>query len=402
VSTRQAFGRIAGATVIAVLAAAGASSTTAQQPELPIAVNTWLSGSLAVFGVPQATAWQIAADDVNAQGGLTVGDQTYTVVIQADDNKGDPTTTRSVTEKEISDGIKIIKTSGDPTDPVIVPLTEQNGVLLYDNTANYQYASAPYEYSVVTWAAPHLYSKLAFDLYKEETGAESVYGIGVDFQFDHMIMGGAKLGAEQAGMQWIDQTFYQPGTVEFSSVLAPAVGSGADLITFGSPGSDAPAIVTTLRQLGFTGPITSVPLSVSLESIVEGAGENAENVYQSENFSYPYTDALTSLKEKYEAKSGGEWTPFASFYYTEAQFLFEAMKEAGVTDDPTAIIEAMRTTSVPDPFKADESVLAMATDPEFRVLLAPIAINRYKDGELSTARVLPVSEFVPYQEQVIE
>ena len=363
--------------------------------ELRIALNVPLTGAGAPFGLPAKCAWEVVSEQDNAAGGLDVGGRRYPIKLIVDDNKWDATVTRSAIEKEISeDQASIVKTVGDPGDPIIVPVTEGAGVLLIDSTGNKQFLKNPYRYVVGTWPSPNLMGTPFFKaLLKQEPDIKSAYHIAYDLQFDRNNAAWAKDAITGLGVEWKGDVFYQTGTVDFTSVLGPAIRANPGLIILGSLGADGPAVVSTLRQLGYRGVIASDVVAQSLENIVKGAGANAANgMYQAELSTYPPTKELQNYRSAYESKCSGGWDAAQGvLFWTEAKFTLEAIKNAGIVDNPDAILRAMVHTTVETPFVAGTPTVALGGQAVYgrpRELTTPVAVNQFTDGGYRTIAVL--------------
>lgn len=391
-------GRIFGALLLVSVTACGgphATSTGRAAGELPIALNVSLTGAGAPFGLPPKCAWEVVSDEYNSAGGLEVGGNRYMIRLIVDDNKWDPTVTRSAIEKEVfRDRVRIVKTIGDPGDPIIVPVTEEAGTLLIDSTGNKQFLKEPYKYVVGTFPSPNLIAAPFFTaLLRQEPDIKSAYHVAFDLQFDRNNSAWAKEAVQGLGVEWRGDVFYQAGTVDFASVLAPAISAHPDMIVLGSVGRDAPAIVSTLRQLGYGGVIASDVAAQTLENVVKGAGASAaDGMYQAEQSTYPRTKELDEYQRAYEEKCSGGWDASqAVLFWTEAQFTLEAIRNAGVCDDPDAILTAMARTQIETPFAEGTSMALLGGEAEYgrpRELTTPIAINQFEDGEYRTLAVL--------------
>jgi branched-chain amino acid transport system substrate-binding protein len=164
-------------------------------------------------------------------------------------------------------------------------------------------------------------------------------------------------------------------------------------MVLGSVGADAPAIVRALRQLGYEGVIASDVVAQSLEDIVKGAGKDAaDGMYQAELPTYPRTKQLEEYRSAYEKKCPGEWDPTqAVLFWTEAKFTLEAIKNAGGTRDPAAVLAAMANTKIETPFVDGTPTVVLGGEAEYgrrRELTTPVAINQFKGGEYRTVDVL--------------
>jgi branched-chain amino acid transport system substrate-binding protein len=363
--------------------------------ELPIAISVPLTGAGAPFGLPPKCAWEVVSEEYNSAGGLEVGGKRHTIRLIIDDNKWDPTVTRSAIEKEVfGDKVAIVKTVGDPGDSIIVPVTEEQGVLLIDSTGNKQFLKEPYKYVVGTWPSPNLMGTPFFKvLLKQQPHLKSAYHVALDLQFDRNNAAWAKKALAGLGVEWKGDVFYQAGTVDFTSVLALAIRANPHMVILGSVGGDAPAIVGTLRQLGYRGVIASDVVAQALENVVKGAGVDAANgMYQAELSTYPRTGELEEYRSAYEKECSGGWDATQGvLFWTEAKFTLEAIKNAGVIDSPDAILKAMAHTKIETPFVEGTPTVVLGGEAEYgrpRELTTPVAINQFKDGDYRTIAVL--------------
>ncbi len=84
-------------------------SAFAAEKKLTIGVADALTGGGAVYGLPQANAVRMAADEINAAGGIKVGADNYKIDVIAYDDKANPTEATNAVRKLIDrDGVKYI------------------------------------------------------------------------------------------------------------------------------------------------------------------------------------------------------------------------------------------------------------------------------------------------------
>ena len=96
-------------TAITAAFALTATAAFAAEKTLDIGVSDALTGGGAVYGLPQANAVNLAAKEINAAGGIKVGDDTYMLNVIAYDDKANPTEASNAVRKLIDrDGVKYI------------------------------------------------------------------------------------------------------------------------------------------------------------------------------------------------------------------------------------------------------------------------------------------------------
>jgi branched-chain amino acid transport system substrate-binding protein len=86
-----------------------AGTSLAAEKKLTVGVADALTGGGAVYGLPQANAVKMAAEEINAAGGIKVGPDTYKIDVIAYDDKANPTEATNAVRKLIDrDGVKYL------------------------------------------------------------------------------------------------------------------------------------------------------------------------------------------------------------------------------------------------------------------------------------------------------
>lgn len=371
-----------------------AAQDEAEDDTILIGVIAPLTGPGAVWGVPQANGFRVAAEQVNRAGGLQVGDKTYDLRVIAQDPQFDPAgTLQIINDMVFNDGIDFVVTNGDPIDPIVVPVSEENGIIHLDNTANAAFIGPDYKYVLNGYASPH-WAALPFfqGLLELEPQIKRVHYFGIDAQFDRNHLQWTKDAATSLGLEDDGTTFYELGTVDFGSVLSPIVASNPDMVALGVPSGDTPAVVRTLRQLGYEGVIGSPIALADISKFVDAAGTDMDGYYQADSVAYPATSAYSDFVNEYQS-FGVEPNTTAAGYWIFAQVFLDALRKAGTVDDPDAIMEAFKTATAADPFiegAPDARMGGEATYGTTRQLVLPLVLNKVENGEVVTKAVLPV------------
>ncbi len=124
--------------VALVISAALTPAVHAADEVLVLGVNDALTGGGAVYGLPQANAVQMAADEINAAGGIKAGSTTYKLKVITSDDKANPTeATNSVRKLIDRDNVKYLVgfcCSGS-TSAVASFMAKEDAVMLVGNAA---------------------------------------------------------------------------------------------------------------------------------------------------------------------------------------------------------------------------------------------------------------------------
>ena len=114
------------------------ASANAGNKSLTIGVSDALSGGAAVYGLPQANAVKMAAEEINAGGGIKVGSDTYSLKVIAYDDKANPTEASNSVRKLLDrDGVKYILgfCCSGATGAVASFIKDEDAVMLVGNAA---------------------------------------------------------------------------------------------------------------------------------------------------------------------------------------------------------------------------------------------------------------------------
>ena len=106
------------------------ASPALSQEKVKIGVITPLTGAIAHSGKDHLIGAEIAADRINAAGGIRVGGQKYLLEIVALDDQYKPDLTVTALRRMLGSGIKIISTLGTGQTMAALELADQEGFLL--------------------------------------------------------------------------------------------------------------------------------------------------------------------------------------------------------------------------------------------------------------------------------
>ncbi|MEP9375693.1 ABC transporter substrate-binding protein [Aquabacter sp. CN5-332] len=330
--------------VLAALAAtllAGAASAET----LTLGVNATLSGAGAVFGEGMAFAATNMADQINASGGLKVGDKTYTIELKKYDDRYRAQDAVTAMERLIlEDKVKyVVGPMGSASTLATQARTNAEKVITLTMAFSPKALSPQLPYSFrpaittaeftgpqLAWLGKKLSLKRVRALEpNDETGQsvaasqkEAYKAIGVDLQVD----------------------FFERERVDFVPVLTRALMQTDALEIGGNSPTTAGLLVKQARELGYTGPIFVTGGDVTAELVKVAGKQAAEGVYVHLpiDTSRPETAAyIKAFEEKFKQPANGH----NLFMYSGLQMLFAAMQKAGTVDDTTKVAKELEGLS---------------------------------------------------------
>ena len=330
--------------VIALMAAAPA---VAASKMLLFGVSTPLTGAAAPPGRGTLRAMELAAEDINAAGGIKVGDDTYTIKLVVYDSKYDTREGVSIVNKLIfSDKVRHMVTFGGTVTIAIDPIVTENRVLSFAAAYGGRKATnpaSPYTFRVIPepeqgyitvmpWIAKKLGLKtLAITSTDDETGL---------LQADD-----SEREAKQLGLTITDKAFAPRGTPDFTPLMTKILAKKPDAIDFGAwAGSDGPVICRQTKELGYTG-VLIFSYTQSVPTFLKMAPGCAEGALFMHIFATPPTPLAERVATRYTAKYHEPFDPLVWRQYDVLFVLKRAIELAGTTD-PARLKDVLRTVEI--------------------------------------------------------
>jgi branched-chain amino acid transport system substrate-binding protein len=362
--------------------------------ELKIGASIPLSGPPSAAGIAFKAGWEMAFDEVNAAGGIVIGDTAYTIKFMAEDSEASAEGgTTAATKLCLQEGVKFLM--GDIADfmvPPIYDVTSEAGTLFFvslpinaaDIPGNIA-VPAP-DKPLLIWSMP---SSSQLDLvcpnYLVENypDAKKIALLALDFpEYDAykevMTEKLAPLGLEVTGYERV-----ATDAVDFVPVTTRMLEGKPDVIyLLRSAMSQFPMIIKTARDQGFTGPIMySTPTDIAYAAL---AGDNVTDVFGT-GLCMDDDDLPASVKDPIaagRAKYGDQFVSDSILAYDQAKLLVQMIEKAQ-SIDPEVVQSTFETltnagdlTSIFGPAYAGGE----ETDGVNHVLVKPWPLSRMTDG----------------------
>jgi branched-chain amino acid transport system substrate-binding protein len=327
------------ALAVATAGAAGAASLT-----LPFGVATSLSGAAAPTGRGMLRAVELAAEDINAAGGIKAGSDTYTLKLIVYDNKYDTREGVSVANKLIfSDKVKHLITAGGTVIIAVDPIITENRVL------NFAYAyggkkatnpSAPYTIRTIPEPAQAFETLMPWVVKKY--GVKTLAITSTDDETGLIQAEDSERVSRHLGVTITDKTFAPRGTPDFTPMMTKLLAKKPDAIDFGAwAGSDGPVICKQTRELGYKG-LFILSYTQSVPTFLKVASDCADGALFFQLFGGPPTPLAERVAKRYEEKYKEKFDPLVWRNYDVLWVLKRAIEMSG-TVDPTKLKDVVRT-----------------------------------------------------------
>lgn len=333
---------IKNATMLAALATTLALPVSAQEI-LKIGAHVTLSGPGAAWGQAMKNAAELAADRVNASGGLEVGGKKYKVQIVPYDDKYQAGEAVTVANRLVfEDKVKFfIGPTGSAPTLAVQPITEKNQVLTstlgFTNKA--LGADKPLSFRPVMTTLEFADPQVQWLV--KTSGAKKAAALFPNDESGQVIARDLEAAYKKAGGELVAKEFFERDRVDFVPLLTRMLARGIDAIDLnGNSPATAGLIAKQARELGYKGRIvrTGGPATAEIVGVAGKAASEGMLIYSMLDPSLPSTKAYLDLyTAKYKAAPNG----FSPAFYDFTGMLFEAMKRAGTVSDATQVAKAL-------------------------------------------------------------
>lgn len=319
----------------------GAWDTCAAPTALPDTVTAGavlgLTKAVAVYGVAQKNAIDLAVEEINASHYL--GDKT-TFAVTAEDSAGDKDQAVAAMTKLIDED-KVVAVLGPTLSAEALaadPVAQEAGtvVLGVSNTATGLTTAQGMGDYVFRDSLPE--SAVIPGTIKQATEALGLKKVAILYGNDDAFTKSGYDVFKQAltdnKIEVSDEETFAKGDKDFNTQLTKAIGTQPDALVVSALAAEATLIITQARALGFTGHIIGGN-GFNSPAVLKGAGKDAEGLVVGGAWNYGNpnpSDSSVAFVKSYEAKYSSSPDQFAAQAYTGAWLLATAVRCANSVD----------------------------------------------------------------------
>lgn len=309
------------------------------QETLKIGAIVTLSGPGAAWGQAMKNAAELAADKVNAAGGLEVAGKKYKVEVVAYDDRYQAGEAVTVANRLVfEDKVKfIIGPTGSAPALAVQPTTEKNGVLTspLGFTDKALSAAKPLSFRPVLTTMEFAEPQIAWMIRNQ--GVKKAGGLFPNDESGQVIARDLDAAYKRHGGELAAKEFFERDRVDFTPLLTRMLARGIDTIELdGNSPATAGLIAKQSRELGFKGRIvrTGGPATAELVAVAGKEASDGMIVHAAIDPNLPSTRAYLDLYlARYKVLPNG----FSPAFYDFASMMFEAMRRAGTTTDAARV-----------------------------------------------------------------
>ncbi len=308
-----------------------------------------LSGPIAAYGKHIRNGMTMAADELNAAGGV----QGRKFKLLFEDSAYDPRKAALAAQKLVNQEriFAMVGHIGTAQNNAAMPIQFEKNVLnffpvtaareMYEPFHRLKYAFAATYYDQVRAALPRMI---------KEKNASKICTIYQDDEFGLEVLRGGEAALKTVNMTFTEKTSYKRGATDFSSQVARMKSAGCDLVVLGTLIRETLGTIGTARKLGFN-PVFLGTSGAYTDLIHKLGGKAMDGLYTTMTVQNPYLDdASPQLREwanKYKARFNEDPSVFSAYGYIAMTNFAKAVDKAGANLTTDSFIQAMDSMSFP-------------------------------------------------------
>jgi branched-chain amino acid transport system substrate-binding protein len=383
----KSFRRLAAASAVA-LAIGGA----AHADEVNIGFTGPLSGGAALYGENTLEGLRMAAEEINAAGGITVDGEKHTINIQALDDKYSPSQAAVNGKRLVQQyNAPVIFTPHSGGTFALQAFNERDGFLVMSYTSVPAVTSKGNKLTVkippnfTDYIEP--FSRITMDRFGNKLGVANATHDYAKYWTKEFVPVWRELGGEVAAMNPMDYN----KSADFYTGVSKVLSEDPDVMFVGGASEPTGLVVRQARELGFKGGFILMD-QAKMDEVAKVSGgikslEGSVGVVPLDKYE---NEGAKLFLEKWQEDHNGVATSETAYNYFAMYLIAQAMQEAGTVDDAkairAAIASAMDKVSVEhNPYDVDgiDEAGNLGADPQ---------IAEVVDGEVVLRKLSEITE----------
>lgn len=232
----------------------------------------------------------------------------------------------------------------------VVNLANERGKLVLNNSASSDFTGKSCSPHAVQWSYNTYANANALSAAMKRAGFDTMFILGVDYAYGRMLGTDFKRFVEKAGSKVAGEAWHPLNTMDFSSFLLQAQGSGAKAIALADSGNDLVSVIKEANEFQITKKQTLVALASINLSEIEALGlSTAQGLMTMSAFEWTKTDESRRWAKAFLARTGKLPTADQAATYSEVRHYLKAVA-AAQSLEPGPVLAKMRELPVSDAF----------------------------------------------------
>ncbi len=307
-----------------------------------------LTGGIAHLGKDNEMGAQLAAKEINAAGGVKVGDVTYEIVIVGEDDKADPKEGTLAAQKIVDSGaVAVVGHLNSGTSiPASKIYSDANMTQISPSATNPKYTQQGFKTTFRVVANDNQQGAVLANYAHEALKAKTIAIVDDRTAYGQGLADVVERVAKEKGMKVVAREFATDKTTDFNAILTKVRATKPDVIMYGGMDATAGPMAKQIKQLGIKAPLLAgdgacSPEFIKLAGDAAGilhcsmAGEAVEKLAKGEDF-----------KARFKKEFGQDVQIYSPYSYDAVYVIVDAIKRAGKADR-AAITGAVPATNYP-------------------------------------------------------
>ena len=306
-----------------------------KQDVIKIGISSAMSGAWAILGTSQVQGLEVAMEEVNAEGGIVIGDTQYMIDFVAYDDMMTGSGGLDAANKLIfEDNVKFIQ--GPTTGAYLstIPLYTENKIICLDITTLPPTPDYPYKYRI-SFLPEVKYTAIYKAVGEKFSDAKTVAVISPNTESGHSEVEFGTPIIESLGFTIQQVEFYEDSVTDFYPVLTALLEGDPDILDMSvTSNQQTRVVIKQARELGFEGPILSAPSTFNALTVYEELGDASIDCFCADFIPSYAGDKMIAFDELLSEKYGDKKGLFGVIKYTydSTMGLVEAIRKAQSLD----------------------------------------------------------------------
>lgn len=324
----------AAALVVGLSACSTPSEETPGAATEPVRLGVALpqTGDQAQYGEYFEQGFDLALEQLNEAGGID-GRQ---VELVYEDTQADPAQAPAVAQKFVDDSsiLAVLGDFGTPATAAASPIYQGAGLTQFAFSASASTVTDPGDFVFATWVSQEYEAPRLASFAAEQGSTAAVFYHDTDWGLN--THGFFSEGAEEADLEEVYATGYNPESTDYRPLLLAAQATDPEVLVLISYAADGALITAQARELGIDVPIVGIS-SIYNQQFIELAGEAAEDVQTLSYFTPANPDEtvqafIGAFEEAYDVQTPSDYAIRA---YDAFNIVAEAAAAAAESGDLT-------------------------------------------------------------------
>jgi branched-chain amino acid transport system substrate-binding protein len=327
----------------------------AGQKTVKLGMNIPMTGDYAPWGLPGLYGCQIVADDINAAGGVKIGDDNYMIEMVAYDHAYDTEkAVQGYKKLVLEDDVKMVMMLGGSTVASVLPWAQRKKMLT--TTLLPSDITPKSEYLIATCESHPLYNVTGVEWLAENFPEAKTAAIVTNNDAEYGLQSAAtyKAAFEVAGIDVVDVNLHGFDITDFAPIVSSVLAKKPDIFCMATSFYVTPLMEQLFHQ-GFKGKIISCTLDYYDEIIAKTSKEFVNGtIFQFPDFDDPALNQEGinfpnpgDFDAKFRKDHPNDWSAVAWEYPAILLNWVEGAKAAG-SIEPSKVLKALKSNKNPE------------------------------------------------------